>query len=102
MPGFLLHQGATVMCSHGGQATPTVPQPRVLVSNQPITTMPNPYIVAGCPIAPSPICVTATWTVAATRVTSGGVPVLLFDSQATTNNGAPLQILVTQMRVKGT
>ena len=28
MPGFLLHQGATVLCAHAGQATPTVPNPR--------------------------------------------------------------------------
>ena len=32
MPGPLLHLGATVLCSHGGQATPTAPNPRVLVS----------------------------------------------------------------------
>ena len=29
MPGFLLHVGATVLCAHGGQAQPTVPNPRV-------------------------------------------------------------------------
>jgi hypothetical protein len=32
MPGFLLHVGATVLCAHGGQATPTAPNPRVMVS----------------------------------------------------------------------
>ena len=31
MPGFLVHVGATVLCSHGGQAQPTVPNPRVTV-----------------------------------------------------------------------
>ncbi len=31
MPGFLLHEGATVMCLHAGQAEPTVPDPRVTV-----------------------------------------------------------------------
>lgn len=35
MPGFLLHLGATVLCSHAGQATPVAPNPRVLVSGQP-------------------------------------------------------------------
>ena len=35
MPGFLLHVGATVLCAHGGQAQPTAPNPRVLVSGQP-------------------------------------------------------------------
>ena len=31
MPGFILHLGATVTCSHGGQATPADPFTRVLV-----------------------------------------------------------------------
>ena len=35
MPGFLLHVGATVLCAHGGQAQPTVPNPRVIVMGQP-------------------------------------------------------------------
>lgn len=91
------------MCVHGGQAQPTAPNPRVLVSGQPITTMTAPYVVAGCPFnvsgAPSP-CVTATWTTAATRVTSNGQPVLLLDSQALcAPNGTPLLIVTTQTRV---
>ena len=28
MPGYLIQQGATVLCAHGGQATATVPNPR--------------------------------------------------------------------------
>ena len=28
MPGPILHMGATVLCSHGGQAMPTAPSPR--------------------------------------------------------------------------
>jgi hypothetical protein len=63
------------------------------------------YTVAGCPFVsgsnPLP-CVTASWTVAAVRVKAGGAPVLLQDSQAiTTPNGVPLNVLVTQVRVKG-
>ena len=105
MPGFLLHLGATVMCAHAGQAQPTAPNPRVLVSGQPIVTQTAPYSIAGCPFnvsgAPSP-CVTAQWVSAATRVLSNGAPVLLFDSQAIcTPNGTPLMITVTQTRVTG-
>jgi hypothetical protein len=105
MPGYMLHMGATVICSHGGQAMPTMPNPRVKVSSQPIVTQPTMYTVAGCPFVsgsnPLP-CVTASWTVAATRVKAGGVPVLLQDSQAiTTPNGVPLNVLVTQVWVKG-
>jgi hypothetical protein len=48
-------------------------------------------------------CVTAQWVSAATRVRAGGQPVLLQDSQAVCNpNGTPLNIVVTQVRVKGT
>ncbi len=105
MPGFLLHQGATVMCMHGGQAQATVPNPRVKVSGQPTVQQANPWTVAGCPFTtgtnPMP-CVTAQWVTAATRVLSGGMPLLLQDSQAVcTPNGTGVNIVVTQMRVKG-
>ena len=105
MPGFLVHVGATVMCAHAGQAQPTVPFPRVMVSGQPIVTQPNPYVVAGCALAsiPSPPCVTAQWVTGATRVLAGGQPVLLQDSQAVcTPSGGSLLVLVTQFRVRGT
>ena len=104
MPGPFLHVGATVLCAHGGQAQPTVPNPRVLVSGQPTVTMAAPYVVAGCPfvpVAPSP-CVTAQWIGAATRVTSNGQPLVLMDSQAIcAPNGTPLLPLVAQTRVIG-
>jgi hypothetical protein len=105
MPGYLLHVGATVICSHGGQAMPTAPNPRVKVSSQPIVTQPTMYTVAGCPFStpggPLP-CVTASWVTGAVRVKAGGVPVLMQDSQAiTVPNGVPLNVLVTQFRVKG-
>ena len=38
MPGPLLHLGATVLCAHGGQATPSAPVPRVQVSGQPVAS----------------------------------------------------------------
>ena len=105
MPGFLLHVGATVQCAHTGQAMPTVTNPRVMVSGQPIVTQPAPYTITGCPFNisgdPSP-CVTAQWITAATRVLSDGLPVLLTDSQAVcVPNGTPLLIAVTQTRVTG-
>ena len=106
MPGFLLHVGATVMCAHAGQAQPTAPNPRVRVGGQPIVTQAAPYTVAGCPfnVSGSPVpCVTANWVTAAVRVRAGGQPVLLQDSQGiTVPNGVPLNIVVTQVRVKGT
>lgn len=105
MPGPLLHLGATVLCSHGGQAMPTSPNPRVLVSGQPVATMPTPYVVAGCAFVPpggNGPCVTAQWVTSATRVLVGGVPALLLDSQAIcTPTGTPLIVAMTQTRVIG-
>jgi hypothetical protein len=102
LPGPLLHVGAIVTCTHAGQATPTVPNPRVTVSGMPTVTMTPPYAIAGCPFvppAPGP-CVTAKWITAATRVTSLGQPLLLMDSQAIcAPTGTPVLILGTQVRV---
>ena len=105
MPGYLLHMGATVMCSHGGQAMPASPFPRVTVGGQPVATQPTPWTVAGCAFVPpagNGPCVTAMWTTGALRVTAGGLPVLLQDSQATcVPTGTPLVVALTQVRVKG-
>lgn len=104
MPGYLLHQGATVMCLHAGQAQATVPNLRVTVSGQATVQQVNPWVVAGCPfnVSGGPVpCVTAQWTTAATRVTSGGLPLVLQDSQALcAPNGTGVNIVVTQTRVK--
>jgi hypothetical protein len=105
MPGFLVHLGATVMCMHGGQAMPTAPNPRVMVGGQPVVTIAAPYTVAGCAFVPpggNGPCVTAQWVVGATRVLAGGQPVVVQSSQAIcAPTGTPLQIVVTQVRVKG-
>src|SRR5215471_20968277 len=103
MPGFLLHVGATVLCSHGGQAQPTVPNPRVVVSGQPTVLMTSPYVVAGCALPPPPAangpCVTAQWLSGTTRVLSNGQPLLVQSSQAIcAPTGTPLLIIVTQIR----
>jgi hypothetical protein len=106
MPGPLLHLGATVMCSHGGQAMPSAPNPRVLVSGQPVATMAAPYMVAGCAFVPpggNGPCVMAQWVVAATRVFVTGQPVVLLDSQAIcAPTGTPLLPVMAQTRVIGT
>lgn len=94
------------MCAHGGQAQPTVPNPRVTVLGQPTVTVSGPYVVAGCAFAPpsgNGPCVSAQFITSALRVTSNGQPLLLFDSQAIcAPTGTPLIITVTQTRVTGT
>jgi hypothetical protein len=106
MPGPILHMGATVMCSHGGQALPTVPSPRVTVMGMPIATIAAPYAVAGCAFAP-PVgngpCVTGQWTVGAVRVTSEGQPVVVMTGIAIcAPTGTPLLPVVAQTRVIAT
>ena len=106
MPGYLLHLGATVLCAHvPGQAQPVVTNPRVSVSSQPIVTQTSQYVIAGCGLTGTvnPPCATAQWITAAFRVRAGGVPVLLQDSQSIcVPTGTPLNVVVTQVRVKGT
>lgn len=104
MPGFVLHVGAVVQCTHFGTAQPTVVSPRVTVSGQPVVTMTSPYAVAGCTFpamsSGAPPCATAQWTTAATRVTSMGQPLVLQDSVSTcVPTGTPLVVITTQPRV---
>jgi hypothetical protein len=98
--------GAVVLCAHGGQALPTVPSPRVVVSGMAIATIAAPYSVAGCAFAPpagNGPCVTAQWTVGATRVTSVGQPVALLTGVATcVPTGTPLMPVSAQTRVLAT
>ena len=105
MPGPLLHLGATVICSHGGQATPTAPFPRVTVSGQPVVTLSSPYAIAGCGFVPPPgngPCTTANFITSATRVFAAGTPVLLQDSVSVcVPTGTPTIAAVVQTRVIG-
>jgi hypothetical protein len=103
---FLLHENATVVCLHTGQAQPTVTDQRVKVSGNKIVTQLPLYTISGCtlppPIAGNGPCVTASWISAATRVKASNQLVLLSDSQATcAPTGTGLNIMVTQTRVKG-
>lgn len=104
MPGLLVHVGAQVLCAHGGQATPTVPNPRVLVGGQPTVQISTPYVVAGCALPPPPSangpCITAQWLTGTLRVTSGGQPLLVQAGQSMcAPTGTPLTVAATQTRV---
>ena len=106
MPGFLLHVGAQVSCSHGGQATPTATNLKVLVNGQPTVLVTAPYLVAGCtlppPTAANGPCVSAQWlpVTGTTRVTSFGQPLLVLSSQELcAPTGTPVIIGNTQKKV---
>ncbi|WP_144109691.1 hypothetical protein [Paraburkholderia sp. BCC1886] len=106
MPGFLLHQGATVVCPHLGLASPTAVSTQVFVGKQPIVTQASPYAIAACTFpamtSGAPPCVTATWVKAATQIFSKGVPVLLSTSQSVCSpTPGPLVVTRTQFAVIG-
>ena len=102
MGGFLLQQGAMVLCSHGGQAVATATNPLVTIEGQPTVLLSGPWVVAGCPLVPPPLppCVSAQWVTGTTRVTSGGQPLVVSNGQAVSiPNGTPLIPTAMQARV---
>jgi hypothetical protein len=81
MPGFLLHVGAVMQCTHGAPATVAPLQPRVLVSGQPVAPLASVIAVAGCPFTippgkPQP-CVLVKWLMPSTRFLVSGQPAAL-------------------------
>ncbi len=103
MPGFILHAGATVTCSHQGRAEPSAVNPRVKVNGQAVVTVVAPYRIQGCPVTvggASVPCVIGLWTSAATRVTASGQPLVIVGSTSTCIlNFTPMIVSKTQMRV---
>ncbi len=103
--GYLVEQGATVLCSHAGQASAAQTATGVKLSNRSAILLPAPWTVAGCPLptnAGGP-CVSATWTTGTTRVTSQRQPLVIQGGSATcTPTGVPLTVTVTQVLVKAT
>ncbi|MFJ8579371.1 hypothetical protein [Micromonospora sp. NPDC093277] len=103
--GFLVQQGATVLCAHGGQAQPTVAAARVRLSGQPAIGLPPPWTVGGCPLPPQSggPCATASWTAGTVRVTSMGQPLVVQGGTAQcVPTGVPLNVVSAQARVKAT
>jgi hypothetical protein len=107
MPGFVVHVGATVLCTHAGQAQPTAPSARVLVYGQPVVTIAAPWMVAGCtlppPTAANGPCVTGQFTSGSTRVLVDGQPLVLQSSTSIcAPTGTPMMVVATQTRVTAT
>ena len=84
MPGFLLHVGATVKCTHAASAVVSPTQARVLVSGKPVANILAATAVAGCPFQipvgvgtkPQP-CVTVKWAMPSARFLVDGKPAAL-------------------------
>lgn len=90
MAGPILTTLSAVMCPHGGQATPASGSASVMADRTPTLVETDTHVVAGCPFTVgtkySP-CVRIEWSLGASRVTVGGVPVLTRSSLGTCYNG---------------
>lgn len=81
MPGPLFHVGAGATCPHGGPVSVVSANARVLVGGQPVATLGDQFLVAGCAFTlpvpkPSP-CLKVQWLVPAVRVLVNGQPAIL-------------------------
>jgi uncharacterized Zn-binding protein involved in type VI secretion len=94
------------MCSHGGQAMPTMPSPVVFVSGMPIATIAGPYAIAGCAFVPpagNGPCVIGQWIMGSTSVQSNGQPVaILSGTSICAPTGTPMLPISAQTLVLAT
>jgi hypothetical protein len=105
MPAPILHLGATVPCTHAGQATPLAPFPRVMLSAQAVVTVMSPYAIAQCRLTGTPTapCATGQFVMGAARVLAGGAAVATLMSQSVcVPTGTPMLPTMAQTRVLAT
>ncbi len=83
MPGYVLTSSSTVQCTHGGSASVSPSNTKVMADNAPILVESDVHMVAGCPFmignTPSP-CVQIAWSAGAAKVTVNGTAVLVQSS----------------------
>jgi hypothetical protein len=108
MPGFIVHIGATILCTHAGYVSEITSNFRVLVGGQPVVTQNDTFLVEGCPytLPPPHPCMTVTWLVPSLRIKVNGNPAILQDSIGICQSGdltpqGPPNVVMTQTRVKG-
>lgn len=80
MPGPLVHIGATVICPHLAPVNAITTNARVLVSGQPVVTLADQFLVAGCIFTVGPKaspCIRVQWITPAVRVLVNGQPPIL-------------------------
>jgi hypothetical protein len=101
MPGFFLHAGAVITCTHRAPVTVAPTQARVTVSTQFVATASSVLLVSGCPFQiPTPVgpkpqpCVRVQWANVSVRVLVAGQPALL---QANPGTGAGVCLSVEQL-----
>lgn len=87
MPGNILTTGSTVLCTHGGSATLTTANTKVMSDNMPALLESDVHMVAGCPFQipigtgtrPSP-CIRIEWAAGTTQLQINSIAVLVQSS----------------------
>ncbi|WP_230688629.1 hypothetical protein ACN26Y_18585 [Micromonospora sp. WMMD558] len=108
MPGYLLTTATVATCPHGGSASFTASQDRVLADGAPVLVLSDSTTITGCPFMVGNVaspCTTVRWQSPAVRVTAGD-PVLLDTSvglclSAASAPQGTLQIRTNQSKVEG-
>ena len=104
MASAILTRAATVICTHGGDATPAVAASRVTASGAPVVTIDAAYAISGCPFVPPAgdgPCVTGLWIAGASRVSTGGRPVAVADGASVcAPTGTAMIVVASQGRVR--
>ena len=98
---FIVHVGANIICPHAGQVNATTSNTRVYVLTQPVVTEADLFTISGCGQTPNP-CVIVNWTVPSLRISVNGRHVILKNSEGMCQPGGPPNIVMTQIRVRGT
>ena len=112
--GFVLHEGAQLLCAHGGQVDFETSDTHVKVDGHAVLTMndADTFEVSDCPfhmlyllVLRAQPCVTVRW-VPSMRVRASGYPVIMqssigiCQSEEQISQGAPI-VVMSQIRVKG-
>lgn len=99
MPGYLVHEQATMTCPHGGTVSIVAGQPRTSALAMKVMTSASLVTVAGCPFQvpiptgtkPQP-CVTVKWANVSARVKVLGLPVAVQATPSGTGGGICLSV----------
>jgi hypothetical protein len=109
MADYIVHVNASINCPHQGRASVISTNTRVKVGGNPVATLSDNYLIAGCIFTTPPPhpCFKVQWLVPAVRVRVNNQPVILKSSvglclAADQVPQGPPTVVSTQTRVKGT
>jgi hypothetical protein len=108
MPAPVLVLSSTVTCAHLGKGQPSPLSPKLKINGEAVALLTTQYTITGCTLPAatsggSPPCLTGTFTVGATKVTSDAQPLLIVGSTGTSvPNGTPMITAPSQPKIVAT